>query len=157
MSQFAIAAASAMLQCRPGTARELTTASTNGCTAAASRGQRGAMRASGLTCRRGGRVEVPAGLPGEQPDEDQQASVITVDTWVARGCARQASPSRTAAVGERTRRVEQRQRRDRQSPERTITVAAVRRLAPPVRNCLNAYAAEIAEPAGRLIAMAERL
>ena len=42
-------------------------------------------------------------------------------------------------------------------PESTMTVAAVLRLAPPVRNWRNAYAAEIAEPAGRLIAMAERL
>jgi hypothetical protein len=42
-------------------------------------------------------------------------------------------------------------------PESTITAVAIVRLAPLARYCWNANAAEIAEPAGRLIASAERL
>ncbi|GHF15280.1 hypothetical protein GCM10017786_56300 [Amycolatopsis deserti] len=42
-------------------------------------------------------------------------------------------------------------------PERTITAAAAFRSAPPARNWAKAYAADTADPAGRLIEMAERL
>src|SRR5690349_24343232 len=78
-------------------------------------------------------------------------------TGASPGCRCHATPTCTAPAASAPVAYSNARAANDSSPDSTITVAAVRLLAPLVRNCRNAYAAEIAEPAGRLMAMADRL